>query len=93
MPRGHRGSLATFLKFALLVLALVAASVSFAAERIVSSRVWPAQEYTRVTLESATRPSLQDRTNGLTKESLMTLAATQAVRINDSRKEGQCHAH
>src|SRR5471032_930537 len=53
VPRGHRGSLATFLKFALLVLALVAASVSFAAERIVSSRVWPAQEYTRVTLESA----------------------------------------
>jgi N-acetylmuramoyl-L-alanine amidase len=53
VPRGHRGSLATFLKFTLIVLALVVASVSIAAERIVSSRVWPAQEYTRVTLESA----------------------------------------
>ncbi len=52
MPRADRGSAATFLKFALLVVALVAASVSFAADRIVSSRVWPAQEYTRVTLES-----------------------------------------
>jgi N-acetylmuramoyl-L-alanine amidase len=53
MPRGNRGALATFLKFTLLVLALVVASVSFAADKIVSSRVWPAQEYTRVTLESA----------------------------------------
>jgi N-acetylmuramoyl-L-alanine amidase len=53
VPRGHRGSLATFLKFALLVLALVVAGASIAAEKIVSSRVWPAQEYTRVTLESA----------------------------------------
>jgi N-acetylmuramoyl-L-alanine amidase len=53
VPRGHRGSFATSLKFTLLVLALVMASVSIAAERIVSSRVWPAQEYTRVTLESA----------------------------------------
>ncbi|HEY4998275.1 MAG TPA: AMIN domain-containing protein, partial [Usitatibacter sp.] len=35
------------------MLALVAASVSFAAEKIIASRVWPAQEYTRVTLESA----------------------------------------
>jgi N-acetylmuramoyl-L-alanine amidase len=52
MPRGHRGSIVTFLKFAVLVLALVAASVSFAADKIASSRVWPAQEYTRVTLES-----------------------------------------
>ena len=53
MPRGHRGTLATFLKFTVLVLAVVAASISFAGEKIVSSRVWPAQEYTRVTLESA----------------------------------------
>jgi N-acetylmuramoyl-L-alanine amidase len=52
MPRADRGSAATFLKLALLVIALVAASVSFAAEKIVASRVWPAQEYTRVTLES-----------------------------------------
>ena len=36
-----------------MVVALVAAGVSLAAERIASSRVWPAQEYTRVTLESA----------------------------------------
>src|SRR5471032_377499 len=53
VPRAHRSSLAGFLKLALLVVALVAAGVSLAAERIVSSRVWPAQEYTRVTLESA----------------------------------------
>ena len=35
-----------------LALALLAATDSIAAEKIVSSRVWPAQEYTRVTLES-----------------------------------------
>ena len=34
-------------------LAVVAATLSFAGERVISSRVWPAQEYTRVTLESA----------------------------------------
>ena len=36
-----------------LALALIAATDSIAAERILASRVWPAQEYTRVTLESA----------------------------------------
>ncbi len=34
-------------------MALLAATNSVAAERIIASRVWPAQEYTRVTLESA----------------------------------------
>jgi len=33
--------------------ALAVAGVSFAGEKVVSTRVWPAQEYTRVTLESA----------------------------------------
>ncbi|MGE5098061.1 MAG: N-acetylmuramoyl-L-alanine amidase [Betaproteobacteria bacterium] len=38
----------------LLFAAIVAAAApAFATERILSSRVWPAQEYTRVTLESA----------------------------------------
>ena len=38
----------------MLVVALVAAAVpALSAEKILSSRVWPAQEYTRVTFESA----------------------------------------
>src|SRR5437868_2517620 len=42
-----------FLKW-VLVVALVAAAVpAFSAEKILASRVWPAQEYTRVTFESA----------------------------------------
>jgi N-acetylmuramoyl-L-alanine amidase len=56
MPREARGTLAGILKFVMLLAALFAASVSSslsAAERILASRVWPAQEYTRVTLESA----------------------------------------
>ncbi len=40
------------LSFALLAAALLAATLSFAGERLIASRVWPAQEYTRVTLES-----------------------------------------
>jgi N-acetylmuramoyl-L-alanine amidase len=40
------------LKFLLLIAALAVAGVSLAGEKVVSSRVWPAQEYTRVTLES-----------------------------------------
>jgi N-acetylmuramoyl-L-alanine amidase len=37
-----------------LVVALLAAAVpAFSAEKILASRVWPAQEYTRVTFESA----------------------------------------
>ncbi len=51
MPRSR---IARVLKFTLLALALIAAAPSLsAAETIVASRVWPAQEYTRVTLESA----------------------------------------
>jgi len=46
-------SVVEFLKLLLLVLLLVAATPLFAAEKIVASRVWPSQEYTRVTLESA----------------------------------------
>jgi N-acetylmuramoyl-L-alanine amidase len=49
-PPGIAGRI---LKFLLFALALLAMSAPFAAERVVSSRVWPAQEYTRVTLESA----------------------------------------
>ena len=36
-----------------LALALIVAAPSLSAERILATRVWPAQEYTRVTLESA----------------------------------------
>src|ERR1700681_1217861 len=55
MPRAPRGTLARFLRFLLLAAALLAAttSSSFGGEQIIASRVWPAQEYTRVTLESA----------------------------------------
>ena len=53
MPRAHRGMHHLFLKFLVLALALFAATDSIAGERILASRVWPAQEYTRVTLESA----------------------------------------
>src|SRR5688572_15243580 len=43
-----------FLKLLLVVAALLAmAAPVFAAEKVVSSRVWPAEEYTRVTLETA----------------------------------------
>lgn len=45
-------SFSAILKFLLFALALLAAAPAVAAEKIVSSRVWPAQEYTRVTLES-----------------------------------------
>jgi N-acetylmuramoyl-L-alanine amidase len=45
-------SFAGILKFLLLAAALLAAVPAIAAEKIVASRVWPAQEYTRVTLES-----------------------------------------
>jgi N-acetylmuramoyl-L-alanine amidase len=46
-------SLVTLLKFFALAAALLAALPALAAEKILASRVWPAQEYTRVTLESA----------------------------------------
>src|SRR6185503_6131921 len=53
VPRAARAplrGLASFFLSALLALAALAAS---AGETIVASRVWPAQDYTRVTLESA----------------------------------------
>jgi len=37
----------------LVALALLAAADTLAGEKLLFSRVWPAQEYTRVTLESA----------------------------------------
>ena len=46
-------SLVEFLKLLLLVLLLAAATPLFAAEKILATRAWPSQEYTRVTLESA----------------------------------------
>ncbi len=52
MPRPRRSIVSLLLKFLLLVAALAVAGVSLAGEKVVSSRVWPAQEYTRVTLES-----------------------------------------
>src|SRR5947209_8377056 len=48
-----RGALARVLTLAALAIALFAGTIAWAGEQIVSSRVWPAQEYTRVTLESA----------------------------------------
>src|SRR4051812_31772558 len=57
MPRvaGSALRIATLriLRFLLLAFAALAAACSFASEKIVASRVWPASEYTRVTLESA----------------------------------------
>ena len=53
MPRAHRGTLARLVTFAAFAIALiVGTAAAWAGEKIVSSRVWPAQEYTRVTLES-----------------------------------------
>src|SRR5689334_1548643 len=48
-----RGAIARALTLLAFALALVAGTFAWAGEQIVSSRVWPAQEYTRVTLESA----------------------------------------
>jgi N-acetylmuramoyl-L-alanine amidase len=45
--------LAGYLKYLLLAALLLAAFPSFAAERILAARVWPAAEYTRVTFEAA----------------------------------------
>ena len=54
MPRAARAALRTFI-YIYLIAFLVALGLrsAFGAELIVSSRVWPAQDYTRVTLESA----------------------------------------
>jgi len=46
-------SLVTLLKLFALAAALLVAIPVLAAEKILASRVWPAQEYTRVTLETA----------------------------------------
>src|SRR5437868_4899715 len=49
-----RAALARVLTWVAVAIALFAGTaVAWAGEQIVSSRVWPAQEYTRVTLESA----------------------------------------
>jgi N-acetylmuramoyl-L-alanine amidase len=54
MPAGALPvSIAGYLKFLLLAVLLLAAWPSFAGERILAARVWPAQEYTRVTFEAA----------------------------------------
>ena len=57
MPGAPLGTLARFpfglLKYLLIAALLLAAYPAFSAEAILASRVWPAQEYTRVTLESA----------------------------------------
>ena len=54
MPGAARAALRTFL-YVYLIAFLVALGLrsAFGAEVIVSSRVWPAQDYTRVTFESA----------------------------------------
>ncbi len=57
MPRAARatlpGFLFGFLKYLVLAALVAAAYPAFSAETILGSRVWPAEEYTRVTLESA----------------------------------------
>src|SRR6185437_15266697 len=57
MPRASRAALPSFvvgiLKLLVVAAALAAAYPAFSAETILATRVWPAQEYTRVTLESA----------------------------------------
>src|ERR1700755_1926225 len=54
VPHAHRGALARLVTLAAFAIALIAGTAAaWAGEKIVSSRVWPAQEYTRVTLESA----------------------------------------
>jgi N-acetylmuramoyl-L-alanine amidase len=54
VSRVSRGTLARFITLTAFAIAIFAGTaVALAGEKIVSSRVWPAQEYTRVTLESA----------------------------------------
>src|SRR5947209_3152467 len=49
MPRVAGGALARALTLALFTIAILAGTAAaLAADKIVSSRVWPAQEYTRV---------------------------------------------
>lgn len=40
------------MRWLFLAIATLAAAFAFAGEKVIASRVWPAQEYTRVTLES-----------------------------------------
>jgi len=51
--RSRAGRGAGLLKYLLIAAFVLAAYPAFSAEAILASRVWPAQEYTRVTLESA----------------------------------------
>jgi N-acetylmuramoyl-L-alanine amidase len=54
MPRGALPvAVAGYLKYLLFAALLLAAYPAFSGERILAARVWPAQEYTRVTLEAA----------------------------------------
>ena len=52
MPRPHRRIARFLLRLLFVVAALAVAGASLAGEKIIASRVWPAQEYTRVTIES-----------------------------------------
>src|SRR6185436_13423673 len=42
----------TLMKLLLLAALVVLAAPAFAGERVIASRVWPAEEYTRVTIET-----------------------------------------
>jgi len=67
-----------------LVAALLAAAVpAFSAEKILASRVWPAQEYTRVTFESA-RPIKHQSFSVPTPERLV--VDLEGVDLNDELK-------
>src|SRR5690349_9419133 len=49
----HSFHVSGFLKLLALAALIALAAPAFAAEKILASRVWPAAEYTRVTLETA----------------------------------------
>ena len=54
MPRAEASlHLARYLKYLLLAALLAAAWPALSSEKILAARAWPAQEYTRVTLESS----------------------------------------
>ena len=52
MPHARRSIARFLLRLLLLAAALALAGASLAGEKVIASRVWPAQEYTRVTIES-----------------------------------------
>lgn len=62
LPRGHgdafRALAFDFLKLALVAALLVAALPALAGEKVLATRIWPALEYTRVTVETS-RPLKQ----------------------------------